>query len=306
MTKGLVHVDLFTDPACPFGFSAEPDILALKWLYGDQLEWNTRFVVLSEKVGENEAKGLTVEMIEAGRAMLREKYRMPLGTDKLPHMLVAKPADMAIKAVQLNEPAKADRFTRALRVAWHSDARPIDDQNVILEVASESGIDRGALTAWLEQPEVATALESDKVAARSPHPAALVLDHKLAGPDDERRYTCPSFEFAPLDDLEDIHSVPGFHDLLTYEAAIANTVPSIVRAAPALDPLDVLEWADWPLATVEVARVMGVSDEVAEAALAATDAINERGYWSMPSGNEDQLAAGPAATDRLVGSPRIG
>jgi predicted DsbA family dithiol-disulfide isomerase len=287
MTKGLVRIDHFTDPACPYAFSAEPDILALKWLYGEQLEWNTRLVVLSDKPGENEAKGLTIEMIEAGSAMLARQYGMPISGEKRPHVLVARPADLAIKAVQLNDPAKADRFTRALRVAWHSDRRPIDDQDVILDVATESGVDRDALTAWLEKPAVAEALEADKKAAREPHPAALVLDHKLAGPDDERRYTCPSFEFSPTSDPSDVHSVPGFQNLLAYESGIANAAPSIVRAEPARDPIDVLEWADWPLATVEIARVMGVSDEVAAEALDEAGAVVENGYWKAPA---EQLA----------------
>jgi predicted DsbA family dithiol-disulfide isomerase len=306
MTKGLVRIDHFTDPACPFAFSAEPDILALKWLYGDQLEWNTRLVVLSEKAGENEAKGLTTEMIEAGSAQLAEQYGMPINRGKRPHLLVAKPADLAIKAVQLYRPGAADRFTRALRVAWHSDMRPIDNQDVILDVATESGIDRDALTAWLELPAVEQALKADMAAARLPHPAALVMDHKLAGPDDQRRYTCPSFEFSPKSNPDDIHSVPGFQNLLAYESGIANAAPGIVRAAPALDPLDVLEWADWPLATVEIARVMGVSDAVAEHALDQTSAVKERGFWRAPLRNQDQLAAGPASADRLVGSPRVG
>jgi hypothetical protein len=100
--------------------------------------------------------------------------------------------------------------------------------------------------------------------------------------------------------------VPGFQNLLAYESGIANAAPGIVRAAPALDPLDVLEWADWPLATVEIARVMGVSDAVAEHALDQTSAVKERGFWRAPLRNQDQLAAGPASADRLVGSPRVG
>ena len=65
MTKGLVRIDHFTDPACPFAFSAEPDILALHWLYGEQLEWNTRLVELSEKKGERKKASPEVMLLEA-------------------------------------------------------------------------------------------------------------------------------------------------------------------------------------------------------------------------------------------------
>ena len=41
-------VTLFTDPACPFAFSAEPVRMRLRWHYGDGLTWRLRMIVLSE------------------------------------------------------------------------------------------------------------------------------------------------------------------------------------------------------------------------------------------------------------------
>ena len=35
----MLDVELFTDPACPFAFSAEPARRRLRWHYGDQLRW---------------------------------------------------------------------------------------------------------------------------------------------------------------------------------------------------------------------------------------------------------------------------
>ena len=34
-----VSIELFTDPACPFAFSAEPVRQRLRWHYGDGLRW---------------------------------------------------------------------------------------------------------------------------------------------------------------------------------------------------------------------------------------------------------------------------
>ena len=39
----------YTDPSCPFAFSAERQRLRLEWLYGAQLEWELHMVVLSEE-----------------------------------------------------------------------------------------------------------------------------------------------------------------------------------------------------------------------------------------------------------------
>ena len=98
--------------------------------------------------GENEAKGLTLDLVEANDARLASEHGMPINGARRPHLLVAKPGDLAVKAVQLNQPEFAARFLRALRVAWQTDHRPIDEDAVILEVAQEVGIDRDKLDVW--------------------------------------------------------------------------------------------------------------------------------------------------------------
>jgi len=37
----------FTDPACPFAFSAGPTRYWLRWRYGDQIGWQDRMIVLT-------------------------------------------------------------------------------------------------------------------------------------------------------------------------------------------------------------------------------------------------------------------
>jgi protein-disulfide isomerase-like protein with CxxC motif len=34
-----IDVIEFTDPGCPWAYSASPALAALQWRYGDQLEW---------------------------------------------------------------------------------------------------------------------------------------------------------------------------------------------------------------------------------------------------------------------------
>lgn len=281
-TNALLHVTHFTDPGCPFAFSSEPYLAALRWHYGDQIEWTTRLVVLSESTAENDAKAITPEIIQGNDSRLAREFGMPINTALRPHLLVARLPDLAIKAVQLNDPANADRFFRALRVAWMSDQRPIDEEGPLFAVATETGLDAAALKCWMDDPATMTAYESDKRAARSPQPAALVLDHKLADAAGERRYTCPSLEFSPIDDPGRVITAPGFQSHNAYEVAVANTAPEIERRDPADDPLEVLEWADWPLAAAEVARIMDVDRESAVAELTRSGAVNDRGYWRAP------------------------
>jgi hypothetical protein len=37
-----LQITEFTDPACPFAWSAEPQRRRLEWLYGNQLGWDVR------------------------------------------------------------------------------------------------------------------------------------------------------------------------------------------------------------------------------------------------------------------------
>src|SRR4051812_8027176 len=60
-----VTITVFTDPGCPWAFSAEPSRLRLSWLYGDHLDWRVRMVGLSESPREALDKGFTPE-VQAG------------------------------------------------------------------------------------------------------------------------------------------------------------------------------------------------------------------------------------------------
>ena len=46
-----VAVRDFTDPGCPFAFSAERQRLRLLWLYGDQITWELQMLGLVEREG---------------------------------------------------------------------------------------------------------------------------------------------------------------------------------------------------------------------------------------------------------------
>ena len=63
-----VTIRHFTDPGCPFGFSAERQRHRLLWLYGDQLAWELRMIVLAEEKAEWKAS--------AGFRHLQQQYGM--------------------------------------------------------------------------------------------------------------------------------------------------------------------------------------------------------------------------------------
>jgi predicted DsbA family dithiol-disulfide isomerase len=279
-----VHVREFTDPACPFAFSAEPAIWRLRWLYGDGLDWELRMVVLSESPDDYLAKGFTPERLSDGLKMLQGKYGMPIDWRPRPRMFATVHACRAVVATRVHSPGDEWRILRALRIR-HMSGEMIDEQATIDAAARDAGIDQHDLHRWLEDPAVEEALRDDIRAARRPSSASLAQVHKLAATDDGgSRYTCPSFELTGPDGRRS--DIPGFQPVEVYEAAIANLAPDLPRRPAPESVEQLLEWAQVPLATVEVAAVMGIEPTDARAELARVaheTPVGPDGYWSLPS-----------------------
>ena len=69
-----LQITEFTDPACPFAWSAEPQRRRLEWLYGDQLGWDLRMVGLSSNPDQN--SGFTPQMLSSSlRSLVASLYR---------------------------------------------------------------------------------------------------------------------------------------------------------------------------------------------------------------------------------------
>lgn len=278
-----VHVREFTDPGCPYAFSAEPALWRVSWLYGDGLDWERRMVVLSESPEDYDRRGFTVEKQSAGLKVLQEKYGMPIDWRLRPRMTATVHACRAVVAARLHQPEREWRLLRALRVR-HTAGDMIDEQPVIASAAREAGIDPHDLERWVADPTVEAALRDDVASARRPSHASLAQVHKLASTDDgRRRYTCPSLEFTGPDGRR--IDLPGFQPVEAYEAAIANLAPGLPRRDAPESVEAVLAWAGVPLATVEVAALMGIDPAEARAELARTaseDPVGPDGYWSLP------------------------
>jgi predicted DsbA family dithiol-disulfide isomerase len=275
----MLVIDHFTDPACPFAFSAEPARLKLRWLYGDQIEWRPRMVVLSESPRDYEAKGFTPERQEQALAEIQRQYGMPIDTSRRPRMMATVHACRAVVAARLRAPEKEEALLRRLRIhAMAGDL--IDEPGVIALAAREAGIEPMSIfRAEEDDPSLEVTLREDMAAARAPSAAAQALPHKLGpGP----RYTCPSYEIARSGGGWPRFDVPGFQPVEVYEAAIANLAPELERRPLAESAGDVLEWAGEQLAAAEVAAIRGVSIAQAEAELAAV-AEQQGGWWSLPA-----------------------
>jgi predicted DsbA family dithiol-disulfide isomerase len=277
-----VLITEYTDPACPWAYSAEPFRRRLAWLYGDRLRWETCMVVLAEDPEEYLERDFTPERQSAAFASIARAHGMPIDTRVRPRMAATAPACRAVVAARLHAPERERRLLRRLRIR-HFAGELLDEPETIAGAARDAGLDPEELARWAAGDDVAAALERDKARAREPMPAARALDHKLANWSGGRRYTCPSYEIVRLSDGVKI-AVPGFQPFAAYDVVLANLVPGADRREPPEDVEEVLRWTGTPLATKEVAVVCDIDLPRAREALgrvAVEEHLGFDGLWSQ-------------------------
>ena len=277
-----VCITKFTDPACPWAWSAEPFRWRLAWLYGSALEWKLRMVVLAERAQDNVERGITPEMVAEGSAAIARDHKMPIDTRLRPRVPATLPACRAIVATRVRAPARAQALLRALQIRNFA-GELLDEPATIEGAARDVGIEPEALFEWERDPMVLEELDDDMRLARQPLAAARVLDHKLANWSGGRRYTCPSYEVVRRADDVRI-AVPGFQPFATYDVVTANLVPGVDRRPAPSSVGEVLRWAGEPLATQEVAVVCDIPFEEARAELgrvAVERHVGADGLWSL-------------------------
>ena len=277
-----VCITEFTDPGCPWAYSAEPFRRRLSWLYGDRIEWRARMVGLAESPDEYVDRGFTPDVQAKAFASIAREHGMPIDTSERPRMAATIPACRAIVAARLHAPDRMRRLLRRLRVRTFA-GELLDEPGTIANAARDAGIDPTDLQRWMAGADVEAALREDMAAAREPQPAAHVLDHKLANWSGGRRYTCPSYEIVRVSDGVRI-AVPGFQPWAVYDVITANLVPSVDRRDPPQSVEDVLRWTGTPLATKEVAVVCDIDvDEARErlGRVADEQHVGFDGFWTL-------------------------
>jgi predicted DsbA family dithiol-disulfide isomerase len=276
-----VLITEYTDPACPWAFSAEPFRRRLNWLYGEQLEWEVVLVGLSDGTGSPK---FTPRMLSDAYKKISHEHKMPIDTRVRERMAASVPACRAIVAARRNGTYDQTRaLLRRLRVRTMS-GELLDAPETIDGAARDAGIDPEDLHRWVEDPATQAALDEDMAAARQPMPAARVLDAKLANWSGGRRYTCPSYEIERRADGVRI-AVPGFQPFAVYDVLLANLVPGVERRPAPETVEEVLDWTGTPLASIEVAVVMDIPFEDARERLgrvAVERPVGFDGFWTLP------------------------
>jgi 2-hydroxychromene-2-carboxylate isomerase len=249
-----VEVVHYTDPSCPWAYSAEPFMRALEWRYGNGLAWRLVTIGLREDTSGLVQSGTTPESRVNGWRWFAETFGMPLLTTPRARLVASGPMCRAVKAAGLQGEAAERGMLRAVRMAWFTSVHLLDEDDAFAEVAAEvPGLDAERLIRDLHDPGVEEAYQADRAEARS---AAGIGDPAIAQDraalfDGGARFTAPSLVFR-----HDGSTLVagGFQSFEAYDVCVANLAPHLPRRAQP-EPAELL--AEYPqgLTTAEVAQV---------------------------------------------------
>jgi protein-disulfide isomerase-like protein with CxxC motif len=271
----MIDVTHFTDPGCPWAYSASPALATLRWRYGDQLRWTLVTIGLAEDPALYAARGYTPKRAAIGYTSFR-RYGMPFQVTVKDRLSATSPACRAIVATRLAAPALEHAAFRALQFAQFTTTGVFDDPQTLRSALSTvEGLDADAVAGAIEDPDVRAAYEADRARARTAAGSPTEFQERSANTDGAVRYTAPSLLFETGDGRR--LEAGGFQPIEAYDVVVANLDPTLARRAPAEDPVDALAAFPYPLATAEVAAVMAphlVAPDIAatEAALIAASA----------------------------------
>src|SRR6478752_9310144 len=126
MAAAPVRVTQYTDPSCPWAYSAEPFLRGLEWRYGAGLDWRIVVIGLSEDTRSRERAGVTPERRVRGWKEYEARYGMPVLSTPRSRLIASGRACRAVKAAAAQGDAAPARMLRALRMAWFTTTLLLD------------------------------------------------------------------------------------------------------------------------------------------------------------------------------------
>lgn len=249
-----ITATLFTDPGCPWGYSANPDLVALRWRYGNQLEWRLVMIGLAETPDRYVNAGYTPAGSVRGYRTFRRRFGMPFALAPRTRIVATGRACRAVVATRLHAPEYEWAAVRALQFGWFTTPSLMDEDAAISDALGlVDGLDVAQILAALDDPAVEAAYQQDRALTRSAEGGATHFQGKSADTDGAERYTAPSLLLRAADgrSLE----AGGFQSLAVYDACIANLDRALERRPAAASAADVLAAFPEGVTTQEVAQV---------------------------------------------------
>jgi protein-disulfide isomerase-like protein with CxxC motif len=298
----VIEIVHFSDPGCPWAWSASPHLSVLHWRYGDQLRWRLVMIGLTEHGGVYERRGYTAEGMARGYRTFRRRG-MPFSTLPRQHVHGTWPMCRAVVAARLTDPEREWSVFRALQFAQFTTTLDLEtEEGIRAALERVPGVDVDALMEAAGSPEVEAAFAQDRAEARTAEGTATEFQGKSATtPEGEVRYTAPSLVFRAEDGrtLE----AGGFQSTEAYDVVIANLDRTLTRRPPAEDVAEVLAAFPDGVTTAEVAAVMAPSNTPPDLGAAEDELIAlaaAGGARRVAVGHDALWAADELAADRLL------
>jgi protein-disulfide isomerase-like protein with CxxC motif len=260
-----ISVIHFSDPGCPWAYSASPALAVLRWRYGDQLDWRLVTIGLSEDPNRYLELGYTPTRMAVGHVGFR-RFGMPFGAEPRARVTATSRACRAIVATRLLAPGREHEVHRALQFGWFTTTLVLDeDADIAHALTRVEDLDAEAVVAAIEDRETLAAYEADKAETRTAAGSPTEFQGKARQTDGPVRYSAPSLVFeADGRRLE----AGGFQTIEAYDVLIANLDPTLVRHPPPESPLEVLQRFPGGLVSQEVAAIMAQNNELPDRAAA--------------------------------------
>ena len=253
-----ISVTHFSDPGCPWAYSASPAHAVLRWRYGSQLQWRFVAIGLTERAEQYVKRGYTPAKSARGYLKFR-RYGMPFATEPRPRVAATGAACRAIVATRLLDPQREQAVFRALQFGWFTTPLVLDETDH-LEIALRrvEGLDVRAILAALNDPAVESAYQADRAETRTAEGGPTHFQGKAASTDGPVRFTAPSVVFESNGTRLE---AGGFQSVEAYDVLIANLDPTLDRADPPDDLVELLAAFPEGLVTQEVAAVLAPGNE---------------------------------------------
>ena len=280
-----------TDPGCPFAYGGEALVSALRWRFGDQLDWRLTMIGLAEDPSEYEERGYTAEWMTQAWLGFRDNG-MPFTLAPRERVIATGRACRVVVAARLESPALAWRILRAFRFAWFTTTLLLDEDEALYAVLDTvPGADPDELLARVEDDDVEDAYQRDRFEARSAAGSPAEAQGKTA----DGRYTAPTLIF---EDGERRFEAGGSQPLAVYDTMLANLDPALERRPPADSALDAVKAFAHGLTTREVALIMAPALAEPDDRAAAEQLIHFAA--------EGEIACVPVGSDALWVPPTSG
>jgi 2-hydroxychromene-2-carboxylate isomerase len=266
MPPMTISATLFTDPGCPWAYSANPALAVLRWRYGDGLDWRLVTIGLTETADQYVRRGYTPTRSSRGYLGFARRFGMPFASQPRARMIATQRGCRAIVATRLQRPDRELAVYRALQFAWFTTPLLLDEDEAILHALSAvDDLDAAAIVASLDDPEVTAAYDADRAEARSAAGSPTEFQGKAAATDGPVRFTAPSLVLEAGDRRLE---AGGFQPVEAYDVLVANLDPTMDRRDAPEDPREAVEAFPDGLVTAEVAAIMtrGNDDPDREAA----------------------------------------